>query len=650
MTDKALLVGINKYKYYSSLRGCLNDVKNIRELLTETCGFKDRHLRELTEQKAVKSEFKKELRWLRKVNEGDRAVLYFAGHGSQVLDLDGDEDDKADEVLCLHDYLWKNPDSYILDDELREWAQGFPAGASLTVILDNCHAGTATRMAFRGAADDWRKMPMVDQKASRKRSGASRAVVMEPQALVLSRYIEPPEEVLKKLGGRRRKRSLRAFGEDSLNHIVLAGADAEQCAADAMIDGRFQGAFTYHLCRAIRADDGSSEYPVLIERLRRDIRQDDFSQVPQLEPRTTEGFFLDVQSSPTRKRRENPAPQEALDSKETLLSETEEQYAEVIQQLANLLEAQSSEDDSERQGEEKACLKAVQQLAEMLGRRSWGSPQKRRSMTRKIVYVHGICEHKTGYSNDWWDALAPYVRSLAPGELGKERREVIWSDLVNASSRSAGPREGDVRAQTHELREILTERQGVYEAHSRKPQEDSQQRGTASAEPFSCLDDFSKYMISPYIRRQVIDRLQQVVRPLLENGDALEIVAHSWGSVVAYEGLRELAEENLAGEVRNFFTLGSPLAISIVRRFVRRSWDGSRPKNVRSWINLDATGDFVGGKLKPHFQTNEEHLGLPPGTCETFLGLYSIHCSHSSYFQAGNIEVNRDILGKKIEE
>ena len=44
---------------------------------------------------------------------------------------------------------------------------------------------------------------------------------------------------------------------------------------------------------------------------------------------------------------------------------------------------------------------------------------------------------------------------------------------------------------------------------------------------------------------QVIGRVHRVVRPLLAAGVELDVISHSWGTVVAYEGFRELADAGL---------------------------------------------------------------------------------------------------------
>ena len=45
MARKALLAGINDYKGISDLRGCLNDLWNIRDVLKNTLGFRNEDIR-----------------------------------------------------------------------------------------------------------------------------------------------------------------------------------------------------------------------------------------------------------------------------------------------------------------------------------------------------------------------------------------------------------------------------------------------------------------------------------------------------------------------------------------------------------------------------------------------------------------------------
>ncbi len=92
---------------------------------------------------------------------GDIFLMSYAGHGGQVTDFNGDEEDMLDETLCLHD-------GQLIDDELYVlWSQ-FPADVRVLLVYDCCHSGTAARArlidealaAAPGPAGTPRAMPL----------------------------------------------------------------------------------------------------------------------------------------------------------------------------------------------------------------------------------------------------------------------------------------------------------------------------------------------------------------------------------------------------------------------------------------------------------------------------------------------------------
>ena len=146
MADKALLLGINTYQKVSSLRGCINDVNNMHGVLTEIFDFPAANVKVLLNDKVVKKNVKSAMAWLFKdAKPNDRIVFHYSGHGSQTVDLQGDENDAADELICLYDMDFNNADTYLLDDELQAWTKTLPAGVQLTVVLDSCHSGAVDR-------------------------------------------------------------------------------------------------------------------------------------------------------------------------------------------------------------------------------------------------------------------------------------------------------------------------------------------------------------------------------------------------------------------------------------------------------------------------------------------------------------------------
>jgi endonuclease/exonuclease/phosphatase family metal-dependent hydrolase len=278
---------------------------------------------------------------------------------------------------------------------------------------------------------------------------------------------------------------------------------------------------------------------------------------------------------------------------------------------------------------------------------------------RYVVYVHGICAHAPNYSEPWWNALQRH----APGLAHLSRREVLWSDLVNPLTPSVAPlvsdpatheREESQRSELRkEITDLLQDRAEELRADLPAPAGADAPVAPAGASLIEsrCIDDFTLYMVRPSVREAVLSRFRNVVQPLLEEGAEVHVVGHSWGTVVAYEGMREFDSRagEFSGRVANFFTVGSALSIAPVQRRLRPEFrDGRRPALARKWINLDARFDIVGGRLASRgFGVDHEFLNLTPVGCRSFLP--SASCAHSSYFHTDNYYTNRDIFGWFIQ-
>src|SRR5215212_1220303 len=66
---------------------------------------------------------------------GDIFLLTYSGHGGQVRDTNGDEDDGKDETWCLYD-------RQLVDDELYALWGRFEPGTRILMISDSCHSGS----------------------------------------------------------------------------------------------------------------------------------------------------------------------------------------------------------------------------------------------------------------------------------------------------------------------------------------------------------------------------------------------------------------------------------------------------------------------------------------------------------------------------
>jgi metacaspase-1 len=270
MARRALLIGINKYQIAGAdLRGCVNDVKDLRDALIEFHGFKKSDIAVLTDGNATKKAIETGIKTLMRASKkGDVAVLHYSGHGSNVPDDNSDEADGRDEILCPTDLDWKDP---LRDDWLRGTLDAVHADARLTVIMDCCHSGTNTR------------------------------AILPPDAPVKERYLPSPwglaavesrRSVPKKVTSElrrsaRRTRQARDIVAAELPEVLITGCRDTQTSADAFINGRYNGALTFALVDAIRKSRGRLTYRELHDRASRVLKTRRFEQVPQLEGRAS---------------------------------------------------------------------------------------------------------------------------------------------------------------------------------------------------------------------------------------------------------------------------------------------------------------------------------------------------------------------------
>jgi hypothetical protein len=75
-----------------------------------------------------------------KLDGGDMLVFTYSGHGGQVPDANGDEQDRMDETWVLYD-------RQMVDDELYSLLGKLKPGVRVAIFSDSCHSGTVARGA-----------------------------------------------------------------------------------------------------------------------------------------------------------------------------------------------------------------------------------------------------------------------------------------------------------------------------------------------------------------------------------------------------------------------------------------------------------------------------------------------------------------------
>lgn len=144
---RALCIGIDAYPPGATLAGCVNDARSWGTAL-QSLGFAVEYLFDAAASGAGVRQRLQAL--LDESAAGDWLALQFAGHGTQLEDVDGDEASGLDQAFVPHDY---QDNGCLLDDEL--YALLVPAarrGVQLRLFFDTCHSGSASRFAPLEAA------------------------------------------------------------------------------------------------------------------------------------------------------------------------------------------------------------------------------------------------------------------------------------------------------------------------------------------------------------------------------------------------------------------------------------------------------------------------------------------------------------------
>jgi hypothetical protein len=277
-------------------------------------------------------------------------------------------------------------------------------------------------------------------------------------------------------------------------------------------------------------------------------------------------------------------------------------------------------------------------------------------MERRVVWVHGIGDHQAGYSDGWRAVYNVHLHLLE-----ESYSEILWEPVFDAARRAVRGRARPAVALTRKeqieaaevqaaLATILQARmaalatpttRGATRARPRAVEWSSRTRRAQTRgifdwilQPDEYLGDFAKYLVSKPLRTAVKEKAKERLRPFVGTTDRVSILAHSWGTVVAYDALLDLTVEQPALQVANLITLGSPLWL--VRLLLEDS-SGRKPGNTATWINISAQWDPVGSWLRPGFQVDHDYAVPTVGDDP-----------HGSYFVADNELVQRDLIAPAV--
>lgn len=231
----ALLIGINYTGTPIPLNGCINDIRNIYAVLTTQFNYDEKHVNVLTDEtptKPTSANIQTCIRNLvKQVAPGDTVLLYYSGHGSSVMDRNGDELDRRDEVMVPIDYLQSG---VITDDWLfANFVAMLPKGAKAWIFTDCCNSGTLMDLKYN----------------------------MRSQC----RYIgsDQAKEYKETEWTNQFSYSIERSKDIQCSVCMFSGCLDPETSADAFIDNQSQGAFTWCLLQWLKQSKKAKAIDVL---------------------------------------------------------------------------------------------------------------------------------------------------------------------------------------------------------------------------------------------------------------------------------------------------------------------------------------------------------------------------------------------------
>jgi len=221
-----------------------------------------------------------------------------------------------------------------------------------------------------------------------------------------------------------------------------------------------------------------------------------------------------------------------------------------------------------------------------------------------IVGIHGLNNKPApGALRDWWIASIDegLSRNCGGRKPSFDFTLAYWADLVypapvpvseNPEPYLPAGGSGPLPRADTSVRSVATTlvREGVEKALEKllsTPLTENIVRNAVEAK----YPDLHRYRHHPVTRRDVRERLREALREAHVERRAIMLIAHSMGSVVAYDVLSRSARDLPGLHIAHFVTLGSPLGLAGIAEIVAGPL--RVPECVARWSNLADPSDYA---------------------------------------------------------
>ena len=236
---KALLIGINYTGTSNELYGCINDVNSIKDRISGQGFTNINMITDITSKKPTRNTILDEFKnFLINSQSGDLLFFLYSGHGSYTIDRNGDEVDGRDELIVSCDLQG------ILDDELKYLIQTYlKSDVTLFALFDSCFSGSVLDLKYQYL-----------------------------DSLNYDNYTENEKQL-----------------DTPGNVYMISGCTDNQTSADAVFNGKPNGAMTWSLLECLK-ENSCMSWRELVRTMRNKLRTANFNQIPQF----SSGNFVEI--------------------------------------------------------------------------------------------------------------------------------------------------------------------------------------------------------------------------------------------------------------------------------------------------------------------------------------------------------------------
>jgi len=282
---KALFIGINYFGTQAELRGCINDVKNVSQLVCQRYGFQN--CLYLTDDQQDQSKVPtydniiNGMKWLVDgAQPGDSLFFHYSGHGGTAKDTTNDEIDGFDETILPVDY---NRSGQMCDDVIyANLVKPLPKGCRLTAVFDSCHSGTVMDLPYTYQCDGNVEAIENDVRKEifKKAINVVGSLIQGNPANIATALLSIFDGSLTASSNTNQQAVIEKRQHDA-DVIQFSGCRDNQTSADAKINNVATGAMSYALITVLSQNQNIT-YSQLLTQIRKIMNEKRFSQIPQL--------------------------------------------------------------------------------------------------------------------------------------------------------------------------------------------------------------------------------------------------------------------------------------------------------------------------------------------------------------------------------